>query len=65
MGKRRANDPLQMVPDPIAVREALEDARRRVASLEFLLDVSEGVEKRMHGDHVGDARNDSREACPT
>jgi hypothetical protein len=45
----QTNDPIGCVPATASVMKALEDARRRVSTLEFLLEVSRGVETRMSG----------------
>lgn len=47
MGKPK--DPISFLPPAEAVREALKEARERVGALEFLLDVTEGVEDRLNG----------------
>lgn len=40
----RRNDPVSLIPSSGVVRESLSEARSRVATLEFLLGVSEGIE---------------------
>ncbi len=40
----RKTDPVSLVPSSGVVRESLSEARSRVARLEFLLGVAEGVE---------------------
>ena len=39
----RRNDPVSLIPSSGVVRESLSEARSRVATLEFLLGVSEGI----------------------
>jgi hypothetical protein len=45
----KSTDPVGCVPSSASVQKALEDARRRVSTLEFLLDISQGIECRMRG----------------
>ncbi len=40
----RRTDPVSLIPSSGVVRESLLEARSRVATLEFLLGVSEGIE---------------------
>lgn len=40
----RRTDPVSLIPSSGVVRESLSEARSRVATLEFLLGVSEGIE---------------------
>jgi len=47
---RTTSDPIGCVPSSESVRKALEEARRRVITLEFLLTISEGVESRLRDD---------------
>jgi hypothetical protein len=53
--RARTTDPIGCVPSPRSVREALDEARRRVSTLEFLLIVSEGVEARLRGESINPA----------
>jgi hypothetical protein len=46
----RNTDPIGCVPSSRAVEKALAEARRRVLTLEFLLNVAKGVESRLKGE---------------
>jgi hypothetical protein len=62
---RNTVDPIGCVPSSAAVEKALDQARRRVSTLEFLLDISRGVEARMRvsqSDCVG-GREHAAVAC--
>jgi hypothetical protein len=47
---RKTTDPIGCVPASAAVERALDEARRRVSTLEYLLEITRGVESRMHGE---------------
>ncbi len=47
---RKMTDPIGCVPTSTAVEKALEEARRRVTTLEYLLEISRGIECRMKGE---------------
>ena len=51
---RNTTDPIGCVPSSAAVERALVEARRRVMTLEYLLEVSRGVESRMRGERTGE-----------
>jgi len=51
---KRANDPIGCVPASWAVQQALEEARRRVEALEYLLEIARGMESRLKGERVDD-----------
>ena len=51
---RNTTDPIGCVPSSAAVEKALAEARRRVMTLEYLLEVSRGVESRMRGERPGE-----------
>lgn len=60
--KTTSSDPIACVPSVEAVRKALEQARSRVATLEFLLTIAEGVEARLNGTACAVAAADQRDA---
>jgi hypothetical protein len=49
---RNTTDPIGCVPSSAAVEKALAEARRRVMTLEYLLEICRGIESRMRGERV-------------